>query len=116
MALRLKKLGADHPDVATSYNNIANVYYSQGKYDQALEYLQKALKISLKKLGADHPHVAMYYLNIGVVYALQEKLTEAESSTQRAVDIARKTSGELHPDTQKCIQLLKLIREEKNKK
>ena len=116
LAIRLKKLEADHPSVAMSYNNIANVYYSQGKYDQALEYLQKALAIYLKKLGADHPSVAMSYLNIGLVYALQEKLTEAESSTQRAVDIARKTSGEQHPDTQKCIQLLKLIREKKNKK
>ena len=100
-----------------SYNKILSFEYNyQGKYDQALEYYQKALAIRLKKLGADHPHVAMSYLNIGLVYALQEKLTEAESSMQRAVDIARKTSSEQHPDTQKCIQLLKLIREKKNKK
>ena len=116
LKIRLKKLGVDHPDVAFCYNNIANVYAKQDKYDQALEYHQKALAIFLKKLGVYHPNVAMSYLNIGVVYALQEKLTEAESSTQRAVDIARKTSGEQHPDTQKCIQLLKLIREKKNKK
>lgn len=43
--------GEDHPDVATTYNNLGNVYQSQGDYAKALEYHEKALRIRLKVLG-----------------------------------------------------------------
>ena len=45
LTIRINKLGEDHPDVATTYNNIANVYDSQGKYEEALDYYNKALTI-----------------------------------------------------------------------
>jgi len=41
--------------VAASYSNIGNVYNSQGQYEQALEYHQKALEIFIKVSGQDHP-------------------------------------------------------------
>ena len=43
----LQVLGENHPDVATSYNNIGFVYNNLGEYDKALEFHQKALKIRL---------------------------------------------------------------------
>ena len=55
LSITLKKLGDDHPSVATTYNNMANVYDNQGKYEEALAMYEKALSISLKKLGDDHP-------------------------------------------------------------
>ena len=58
LSIKLKKLGDDHPDVATTYNNMANVYNKQGKNDEALAMYEKALSIRLKKLGDDHPDVA----------------------------------------------------------
>ena len=38
--------------------SIANVYYSQGKYAEALEYHNKSLGIKLQVVGPDHPLVA----------------------------------------------------------
>ena len=38
--------------------SIANVYYSQGKYAEALEYHNKSLEIKLRVVGPDHPLVA----------------------------------------------------------
>ena len=58
-------------DVATSYNNIGNVYDRQGQYERSLEYYQKALEIFIKVSGQDHPAVAASYNNIGVVYDSQ---------------------------------------------
>ena len=72
LSIKLKKLGDDHPDVATTYNNMALVYTKQGKYNEALAMYEKALSIRLKKLGDDHPRVADTYVNIGIVY--DEKL------------------------------------------
>ena len=37
LAICEKKLGKEHPDTATTYNNIASVYQNQGDYGQALE-------------------------------------------------------------------------------
>ena len=45
-------LGAEHPDTAGTYNNIAIMYKSQGQYDKALEYYGKALAIR-EKVGRD---------------------------------------------------------------
>jgi tetratricopeptide (TPR) repeat protein len=56
LAIREKVLGKDHPSTATSYNNIGSMYYQQGKYREALKYLEKALEICKAKLGEDHPY------------------------------------------------------------
>ena len=56
LAIKLKALGAEHPDVAVSYNNLGSVYDSQGNNPKAIEYHEKALAIRLKALGAEHPN------------------------------------------------------------
>ena len=56
LAIRLKQLGPDHPDVAISYNNIAVVYKAKKDLPKAKEYWGKAHAIFLKKLGPNHPN------------------------------------------------------------
>ena len=51
LAIRLKQLGPDHPDVAISYNNMAYVYKAKKDLAKAKEYWEKAYAICLKKLG-----------------------------------------------------------------
>jgi tetratricopeptide (TPR) repeat protein len=51
LAIYLKQLGPGHPDVATSYNNMALVYYAKKDLAKAKEYMGKAHTILLKKLG-----------------------------------------------------------------
>ena len=46
-------LATDHPDVATTYNNLGNAFHSKGDYDAAGEYHEKALAIKLRVLGPD---------------------------------------------------------------
>ncbi|KAJ1487857.1 hypothetical protein T484DRAFT_1785079 [Baffinella frigidus] len=41
LAIKIKALGEDHPDVPTTYTNIAFVYDTQGKYEMALELWQR---------------------------------------------------------------------------
>ena len=35
-----------HPNIAASYHTIAGVYLARGKYDEALKYFHKGLKIA----------------------------------------------------------------------
>jgi tetratricopeptide (TPR) repeat protein len=59
-------LGEDHPDNATTYNNIGAVLYEKGDYDGAMVMYQKALAIQAVVLG-DNPSTAPTYHNIGQV-------------------------------------------------
>ena len=56
LAIRLKQLGPEHPDVAISYNNMAYVYKAQKDLPKAKEYWAKAYAIFSEKLGPNHPH------------------------------------------------------------
>jgi tetratricopeptide (TPR) repeat protein len=38
-------LGAEHPDTAKSLNNLALLYWDQGKYEQAKPLFQRALSL-----------------------------------------------------------------------
>ena len=40
LTIQKKRLDADHPDIAGTYNNMAAVYSKQGKYDKALEFYE----------------------------------------------------------------------------
>ncbi len=53
-----KTLGPEHPDVAQSLNNLAELYRAQGRYAEAEPPYQRSLAILEKVLGPEHPHVA----------------------------------------------------------
>ena len=46
LAIREKMLGTDHPDTATSLNNLAVVYDNQGRYEKAESHYLRALAIT----------------------------------------------------------------------
>ena len=54
-------------DVASTYNNMGNVYDSQGQYETALEFYQKNLDITIRVFGHQHNAVATAKYNIAEV-------------------------------------------------
>ena len=36
----------NHPELATTYNNIGSTYQKKGEYDKSLQYMELALKIN----------------------------------------------------------------------
>ena len=92
-------LGEDHPDTATSYNNVAVNLNAQGKSAEAEPLYQKALEIRRKVLGEDHPDTASSYNNVAFNLNAQGKSAEAEPLYRKALAICRKVLGEDHPDT-----------------
>ena len=93
-------LGEEHPDVATSLNNLADLYRAQGKYAEAEPLYLRALAIREKQLGAEHPHVANSLNSLAILYQSQGKYTEAEPLYQKAIAICSEKLGENHPNTQ----------------
>jgi tetratricopeptide (TPR) repeat protein len=98
LAIREKVLGAEHPDVATSLNNLALLYRAMGNYPQAEPLLQRALAIREKMLGAEHPDVATSLGNLALLYDEMGSYQQAEPLYQRALAIRERVLGVEHPD------------------
>jgi tetratricopeptide (TPR) repeat protein/ribonuclease BN (tRNA processing enzyme) len=92
-------LGEEHPDTATTYNNIAAVYSNQGEYDRALEWYTKALTIRERVLGIEHPSTAATYNNIAAVYSNQCEYNKALEWYKKALAIYETALGKTHPNT-----------------
>ncbi|MBP5978025.1 tetratricopeptide repeat protein, partial [Brasilonema sp. CT11] len=53
-----------HPDVAASYNNLARLYFPQGRYTEAEPLHIKALEIAERSLGVNHPNTITFRKNL----------------------------------------------------
>jgi CHAT domain-containing protein len=93
LAIRENVLGTDHPDVAISLNNLAELYRNQGKYAQAEPLYQRSLAILEKAPGTDHLSVATSLNNLASLYDDQGKYTQAEPLYQRSLTIREKALG-----------------------
>jgi tetratricopeptide (TPR) repeat protein len=62
-----KTLPANHPHLATSYNNTGLVYYNMGEYSRALSYYERALDILQRSLPPNHPHLKRVKESIEIV-------------------------------------------------
>src|SRR6266540_2626787 len=97
LAIREKALGPDHPHVAGSLSNLANIYYFRGDFAKAEPLYERALAIREKALGPDHPDVAASLNNLASIYNLKGDFEKAESFYQRALAIWEKALGPDHP-------------------
>ena len=97
LRIRETKLGKDHPSVATTLNNLAELYRAQGRYADAEPLLRRSLAIDEIKLGKDHPSVATTLNNLAGLYKLQGRYTDAEAILKRSLGILQSKLGKDHP-------------------
>ncbi len=93
-----RTFGSDHPDVATTLNNLALLYRSQGKYAEAEPLYKRALVIYEKALGKNHPQVAQSLNNLGLLYYFQGRYARVEPFYKRALAIWEDAFGPDHPN------------------
>lgn len=92
-----KRLGKNHPDVATALNNLALLHYSRGNYDAAEPLYKRSLTIDEQTLGIDHTGVATDLNNLALLYKKKGNLEEAEPLLRRAMEIKEKNFDPGHP-------------------
>ena len=85
-----KVFGPEHPDVATSLNNLGKIYATKGDYAQAEPLYQRALGIQEKVLGPAHPHVALFLNNLAGLFAAKSDITQAIAYKARAVKVSER--------------------------
>jgi tetratricopeptide (TPR) repeat protein len=99
-------LGEEHPYVAMSLNNLALLYRSQGKYEEAKPLFRSALEKRKRLLGEEHPDVAKSQWSLGALYQNQGRYSEAEALYRQALIIAQSKLGSNHPHTQGILNWL----------
>ena len=70
--------------MATDVNNLAALYYNQGKYAQAEPLVQRALAIWEKTLGPEHPTVATVLENYALLLREMKRGAAARELEARA--------------------------------
>jgi tetratricopeptide (TPR) repeat protein len=110
-----KRLGEDHPDVATSLNNLALLYESQGKYEEAEPLYRSALEMYKRLLGEEHSYVATSLNNLAELYRSQGKYEEAEPLYHSALEMYKRLLGEEHPDVATSLNTLAGLYESQGK-
>ena len=86
-------LGPEHVNIATSLNNLALMLTAQGRSEEAVALLLRALSIQEKALGADHPDVASTLNNLADALSWLGKVDEAQAGLERSLAIRVKQFG-----------------------
>ena len=85
LEIRKRIYPEDHPDVATSLNNLAFLYNNQGRYAdaeplyiEATNLFERVLEIRKQIYPEEHPYVATSLNNLAELYRNQGRYAEAE--------------------------------------
>jgi CHAT domain-containing protein/Flp pilus assembly protein TadD len=97
LEIRRKILGEEHPDVASSLNNLALLLRTRGDYAGAEPLLRESLTMFRKVLGDEHPNVAATMSNLGSLLKDRGNYAGAEPLARESLAMRRKLLGEEHP-------------------
>ena len=75
--MREKALGPDHPDVATSLNDLGNLYGAEGRLAEAEPFHRKAISIWEKSGGENNPDLAAGLENLADLERRERALEDA---------------------------------------
>jgi tetratricopeptide (TPR) repeat protein len=98
LAISEEQLGENHPDTASSLNNLAEFYRVTGKYSEAEPLYVRSLAIC-EEQGKNHPDTATSLSNFALLYYFMGKYSEAELLYLRSLAIREEQLGDNHPST-----------------
>ena len=97
LAIRKKVYGDEHPDVASSLNNLGTAYQDQGNLPKAIEFYTESVAVFKKVYGDEHPDVASSLNNLGTAYQDQSNPPKAIEFYTESLAIWKKVYGDEHP-------------------
>ncbi|MDX2148955.1 MAG: tetratricopeptide repeat protein [Planctomycetota bacterium] len=89
LSIRRAELPVEHPDIAASLNNLANVLYRQNKVAEAEPLFREALAIWRTALPAGHPQIATGLNNLASLLDDQNRDAEAEPLYRESLETLR---------------------------
>jgi tetratricopeptide (TPR) repeat protein len=111
LAMWRRALPEDHPLIASSLNNLALLYYEQGRYEEAEAMYAEALAMWRRALPEDHPDIATSLNNLAVMYRGQELYDKAEPLSREALAMRKRSLPAGHPNIGGSLWGLALLNE-----
>ncbi|MFT3710380.1 MAG: serine/threonine-protein kinase [Archangium sp.] len=99
LALQKEHLGAEHPDVASTLNNLGVALVSSGRTQEAVARYEESLVLHEKLEGSEHPNVAVALHNLAVALRRMGQAQVALTTFERALAIRRKALGFNHVES-----------------
>jgi tetratricopeptide (TPR) repeat protein len=93
----LRRLGEDAARTARFEHNLGGVYYSEQRYDDALEHYGRALKIQSLVLGDDDPTVAQTHSHLCNAFMFSGRRGRARPHCEESLAMRRRLLGDMHP-------------------
>jgi tetratricopeptide (TPR) repeat protein len=97
LALTVKLLGADHPNVWKAHFDLGTSWMAAKQMSKAVEHLEKALSIREREVSADHPEVAMIRSMLANAYFFSGREAQSRETFQKALDTREKLFGKESP-------------------
>jgi tetratricopeptide (TPR) repeat protein len=104
-----KAVGLEHPAVASTLNDLGNLYTAQARWLEAEPLYERALSIRLQAFGREHPDVATSLHNLAHLYFLLKRNEQAEFLCLEALALREKTLGTVHPEVAQSLECYSAI-------
>jgi serine/threonine protein kinase/tetratricopeptide (TPR) repeat protein len=98
LLMRRSVLGENHPDVASSLDDLAALMLEKGDYSAAEPLYRSALAMNRRLLGERNAAVATNLGNIAALLKIQARYAEAESLCRESLTMTRDVLGENSAD------------------
>jgi serine/threonine protein kinase len=95
-ALLAETLGANHIEVATTYNNLGVLFTKTQEWERAESMFRQAMAIRETALGSDHPEFASAVHGRAIALMRLGRFQEAEPLLRRSLNIFTRALGEDH--------------------
>jgi tetratricopeptide (TPR) repeat protein len=98
LTIQKEKLGIKNSETSWTMNNLADIYWKQGKVDKAQELFIEALENRKEMLGDNHPDVAWIMNFVAGTYYDKAMIVEAKEYYKNTLNIRKSNLGSNHPD------------------
>lgn len=106
----IEKLLAQEPDDFQARSRLGELYFRQGRFDDALAAMKKTIEMAEGLRAEMNRSLAMYYSNLGTIYATKNMMEEAEAQFRHALEVfpqdvlALFNLGRLYADQKKYME------------
>jgi tetratricopeptide (TPR) repeat protein/predicted Ser/Thr protein kinase len=109
LTLREKVLGREHPEVASSLQQLSAIAWWMGRYPLALENSERALALKKKALGPQHPEVVRAIKPTAIALRELGRYEESRQRFEQILVLQEKLLGPDHPDVSTALSNLSVV-------
>ncbi|MCA9649488.1 MAG: serine/threonine protein kinase [Myxococcales bacterium] len=103
MVLEAERSGREHPQVASSLENLGTTAWFQGDYEEAARRYEEVYEIRRATLGPGNPKTANTVMNLGLIDHVRGDYPAAVDKLERSIEMFTASVGREHPSTAQAL-------------